>query len=345
MCKLNDQMIHISIIIPTYNRAGFILETLDSLRLQSNPNWECILVDDHSTDETAEFVQEYIGKYPQLSIKFLKNTRKKGAQGARNTGIEHASGNYLMFLDSDDLLLPFAIESRIQVVTQNPGFDYYCFKTKVLNPDGSTQLKYHLQENHEDDIVRFLKFKNPWHTMGCLLKNEIVQELGVWDENLLRFQDCEYYLRLVLKTKLRAFKARDIEPDNLFRANYGSESITSSKKFDEQSQLSLLHFMTKVQGLLVEQGAFKKYSEDYLYLVLYVYTIYLMPFGKLPSKFAAFYDKILMDIGVNAYLRSIYQYYFKYRGSEAVSKNIFLKASFKLIPKIFRLSKDPLPLW
>lgn len=101
----------VSIIIPSYNRSYLIKETLLSVVSQTYRNWECIVVDDGSTDSTTLVVQEFIDQ--DIRFKYFTNQRKKGAQGARNTGILKSKGEWICFLDSDDYLLDNSIKDRI----------------------------------------------------------------------------------------------------------------------------------------------------------------------------------------------------------------------------------------
>lgn len=105
-------MINISIIIPTYNREQLIKDTLHSVEAQSSSEWECIVVDDGSTDKTFDVVNEFVHR--DSRFKYLKNQRTKGAQGARNTGIIASKGEWICFLDSDDHLLENSLKDRIE---------------------------------------------------------------------------------------------------------------------------------------------------------------------------------------------------------------------------------------
>ena len=92
----------ISIIIPTYNRASLLSRTLNSIKSQTSSNWECIVVDDSSTDNTKEVVDGLVACDSRFS--YLRNTHQKGAQGARNTGLEHAKSEWVVFFDSDNIM-------------------------------------------------------------------------------------------------------------------------------------------------------------------------------------------------------------------------------------------------
>ena len=103
----------VSIIIPTFNRAHLIVETLDSVLAQTYSNWECIVVDDGSTDGTREMLEAF----PQVIYHYQSNA---GVCTARNKGAEIATGDWLIFLDSDDELLPSALADFSKAIGEKP---------------------------------------------------------------------------------------------------------------------------------------------------------------------------------------------------------------------------------
>lgn len=100
----------VTIIVPVYNGAGYIIETLKSVKEQVYKLWECIIVDDGSTDDTAMLVKQFIASDKRF---VYINQSNKGLSGARNTGLEHAKGDFIQFLDADDVLLPLKIEKQM----------------------------------------------------------------------------------------------------------------------------------------------------------------------------------------------------------------------------------------
>ena len=111
----------ISIIIPTYNRAHLINETLDSILTQTYGDWECIIVDDGSTDDTETVVSDYIQANPNQIFKYMP-IANAGSSNARNLGIMQAKGIYLQFLDADDLWFEDFIENSIDTIKQTNVF-------------------------------------------------------------------------------------------------------------------------------------------------------------------------------------------------------------------------------
>jgi len=112
----------VSIILPTYNRARFLPEAIDSIRAQTFADWELIVVDDGSTDETGEVVRTLAENIPQ-SIRYV-HQENRGAYGARNTGLELANGPYVAFFDSDDRWMPHHLERCVSALERNPDVDW-----------------------------------------------------------------------------------------------------------------------------------------------------------------------------------------------------------------------------
>ncbi len=104
----------ISVIVPVYNGAAFITETLESLRSQTYSNWECIVVDDGSTDDTAVVVKRWIASDLRFAYVYQAN---KGLSGARNSGLTRANGQFIQFLDADDVVLPEKFGKQIAALS------------------------------------------------------------------------------------------------------------------------------------------------------------------------------------------------------------------------------------
>lgn len=106
----------VSIIMPSYNTGRFIRETIESVLAQTYTNWELIIVDDCSTDDTDEVVKEFL---EDERIHYLKNDKNSGAAVSRNRALREAKGKWIAFLDSDDLWLPEKLEKQISFMEAN----------------------------------------------------------------------------------------------------------------------------------------------------------------------------------------------------------------------------------
>ena len=129
----------VSIIIPTYNRAHLIGETLDSVLAQTYQNWECLVVDDGSTDGTKSVISQYITNDGR--IKFFKRpeNKPKGANACRNIGLNEAQGKYIVFFDSDDLMYIDFIEKQAKTLKDNEELDFCANFSSFFNVNGETE--------------------------------------------------------------------------------------------------------------------------------------------------------------------------------------------------------------
>lgn len=181
----------ISIIIPTYNRAGIIGKTIESFISQIYSDWEMLVVDDHSNDNTKEVIEQYHQR--DSRIHYLLNERKKGAQGARNTGILHAKSDWVVLFDSDDYVYPNflstlvgAIDDKTDVVT--------CY-AELKSVDG-TETKL-MQWGGEGNIeLGLLTGENYVNFDDCLFRKEKLFEIGLLDEDCPRYQEFDTHIRL-----------------------------------------------------------------------------------------------------------------------------------------------------
>ncbi|SFF18299.1 glycosyltransferase [Thermoflexibacter ruber] len=182
----------VSIIIPCYNRANLIGATLESVIGQTYQNWECIVVDDYSTDQSRETIQAYCAK--DTRVKYLLNHRKKGAQGARNTGILESKGKYIQFFDSDDVMLPQLIEALYAHIFQSNADIVTCF-SYVVDENGKEIGKF--EWVNKGNILEGLLNGNNYVDYNCaLIKKELLLKIGLTDEYCPSFQEWDTHIRL-----------------------------------------------------------------------------------------------------------------------------------------------------
>lgn len=135
MVKMDDL---VSIVMPSYNTAKYIAETVQSVLAQTYQNWELIIVDDCSTDDTNEVVKPFLR---DSRIRYLKNEKNSGAAVSRNRALREAKGKWIAFLDSDDLWMPEKLEKQIAFMKENGyHFSYtdYMEIDEASRPNGKT---------------------------------------------------------------------------------------------------------------------------------------------------------------------------------------------------------------
>jgi len=121
----------VSVIIPSYNLGKYLPETLDSVLAQTFTDWECIVVDDCSPDGSAAIVEEYHSR--DSRFKLIRQPVNMGVSAARNTGMETASGSYILFLDADDLILPDYMADAVKALGDDPSLTVVYGRTEKFN--------------------------------------------------------------------------------------------------------------------------------------------------------------------------------------------------------------------
>lgn len=180
----------ISVVIPTYNRAHLLPKAVKSVMAQTLQPLEIIIVDDLSTDNTKEVVESFQNE----KIKYVVNSRTKGANGARNTGILMAKGEYIAFQDSDDIWLPDKLEKQVQFIKNHPETDM-CFCSLKLESFSRVVPKRKVGQN---EIYPLLKRGNFISTQTIFIRTDIAKKI-LFDEKLKRFQDWDFCLRVAEK--------------------------------------------------------------------------------------------------------------------------------------------------
>lgn len=195
----------ISIIIPTFNREKLLTETLNSIKNQTYANWECLIVDDHSTDLSVEVVNDFVNKDGRFQCFSRPDDKLKGANSCRNFGLEKASGDYLMFFDSDDLLKENCLENRIAEFGKNPNCDMLIFSMGIFDHQTKPQIydqRKVINLNIKETINEFVFSKTlPWNVCRPIFKTNFIKNKIAFNEKIHNFQDNEFNMRVLYHLK------------------------------------------------------------------------------------------------------------------------------------------------
>jgi glycosyltransferase involved in cell wall biosynthesis len=184
----------VSIIIPTYNRASLIATALDSVLAQTYRPIEIVIVDDGSSDNTREVVNEWALKADaRLAVRYFHQANQGGCT-ARNRGLRESRGEFINFLDSDDRLLPEALQRKVDCLRSSPA--PYCYARGERVDDEGRPLGQHGRPWTAYGGQFFLVYH--FDTNGPLIRRELCQQIGPWDESLRGCQEEEYFARLKL---------------------------------------------------------------------------------------------------------------------------------------------------
>jgi len=182
----------VSVIIPCYNAGRFLLETVESVFQQTINDYEIILVDDGSEDNTPQIIESFGAKVRTIS------GPNHGVSAARNLGTQLAQGEYIQYLDADDLLPPHALERRVQaLVSSGADIAYSDWQRLEESPSGNFQLgdiiARRIEDIHVDqEIAIFTSFWAP--PAALLYRLSIVNKIGGWNENFPVIEDARFLL-------------------------------------------------------------------------------------------------------------------------------------------------------
>lgn len=193
----------ISVIIPCHNYGRFVGEAIDSVKQQTYPNWEIILVDDGSVDDTRAVVARYCAADPRIKYYYQP---QKGVSAARNTGFGLASGEYLQLLDADDLLAPGKFAGQLAIFAEHPSAalvygDTYSFReTTELAAGQQTKFTLHKapMSGAGTELALHMVYDNIFLPSGPLFKKSVLQASHGFNPSIVAFEDWEFWYKAVL---------------------------------------------------------------------------------------------------------------------------------------------------
>lgn len=252
----------VSIIIPTYNRADLIGETLDSVLTQNYSNWECIVVDDGSADNTAAVLEKYLAKDSRFKYFERPKNRLKGGNAARNYGFEVSRGKYVQWFDSDDIMFPDYLQKRMKIFDNYPD-THAVFCAFTYFDENGVQNRV-ANKSFNGNIIEELKDKRiSFSPLSYILKKEILNNIR-FDEKLRRAQDLDFFFRVF--TTLKNINIRHTS-EVLFKVRKHHNAISSK---EDKSGLKLnsrfivnsriLNYFNKIQ----HEKAIYKYKKQCL---------------------------------------------------------------------------------
>lgn len=229
----------VSIIIPTYNRAHLIGETLDSILAQTYQNWECIVVDDGSTDNTNTIVAEYSKKDSRFQYFSRPTDKPRGANACRNYGFEKSKGDYIQWFDSDDLMHTEKLQiKKGYALAQNAAIvvDTHTKEDRIFLNDTPRVEVF----ESADFYVDFILGKKPVITNDVMVRRSVIGKLR-YDENLHKAQEYEFFTRLFEQELKYCFV--DL-PLTTYREGHDSISKNTSK--GNSAQVESLIYLSKL---------------------------------------------------------------------------------------------------
>lgn len=291
--------IMVSIIVPTFNRSDFLEQTLISVKNQTFQNWECIVVDDGSTDDTASLVKEFSDNDERFKYYLRDDDHPKGACGARNYGFIKSSGKYIQWLDDDDLLSENKLEFQVTRLEENNDRSYLTTCDWDVYWGGKTFEAHNVITKDEvlqtEDFFESLVKKETFVPPNAFLTpRKLAIQAGPWNTHLFINQDAEYFTRIFLVSD-GLVNTPDCHV--LYRIHDG-ERISSS--FNSENLASLIYGYRLIQAHLNLKGLTAR-----KFLKWKLRKLFLM-FGKSDKEVIAINKSLFLENGIYP---SRYRYY------------------------------------
>jgi glycosyltransferase involved in cell wall biosynthesis len=191
-----NQPSQISVIVPAYNVQNYIAEALFSLQQQSFKAFEVLVVDDGSTDRTAEIVRSFCERDPRFRLLQKANG---GLSSARNHGIRHAQTEYIALLDADDRYEPEKLAAHLAILESHPDVGVAYSASKAIRDDGGATFMQLSGKPIYADPLKSLLCKNfVGHGSNAVFRRCIVEQVGYFDETLKSSEDVDYWIRIAI---------------------------------------------------------------------------------------------------------------------------------------------------
>jgi len=182
----------VSVVIPCYNQARFLGEAIESVLSQTYADFEVIVVDDGSTDDTAGVASSYAAEDARVRLISQEN---RGLAGARNRGLAEAGGEYVVFLDSDDRLLAGALEVGVRELASHPQCAFVSGRCRFIAADGSPILRLEQESVEGDPHVELLR-AGPILVPAVTYRRSVFEVVGGFDESYEAAEDYAFYYRV-----------------------------------------------------------------------------------------------------------------------------------------------------
>lgn len=318
--------IKFSIIIPCYNIEKYISKTLESVLKQTFQDFEIILINDGSKDNTGKILDDYSKKDKRIKVIHKGN---EGVSEARNVGIRNATGEYIYFLDGDDLIENTLLE-RANEVFKNDKIEIFSFGFNMVYKDGKIKRRYSEEEynsqiiNSKEFLSLFFNKKVGQHMCSFIVKKDIIKNKIFFTKGLERGEDLEFQIKMLLK---------DV---NLFYDKTSFFKYVSRKGSVVQSKvkLNIFNFLEVLEKFRKEIKNEKlKKDLEYFFITYYFYSIKEMAIKGYTEET---YNQAILILKKYEYILNALNFSFSMNYFKMKILIVMYEISFKLLIKILK---------
>ena len=254
----------ISIIIPVFNRAKLLPETLDSVLRQIYSEWECILVDDGSNDNTIEVIEQYAQKDNRFKLYIRPEGYLPGGNGARNYGFDVSNGAFVHWFDSDDIMKEKFLSEKIKALDNCPECQSVIARNAFFEGDKILGERFNFVKQYPEFYENTITVRLPVWTPSIMFRKSLLVQMDErFDESLKRLQEYEFFSRIFVRHPHRSALLN--ETLCLIRIH---ENTISSAFYDAQTaEMYNSHYDAnqKIIRLLMNENKFTKNLENFFY--------------------------------------------------------------------------------
>jgi glycosyltransferase involved in cell wall biosynthesis len=319
---MNAECSLVSILIPCYNSESYLTETLDSCLGQSHKNIEIIVVDDGSSDNSLSIAKEYASAHPNVKVFSQEN---RGAPAARNLAFTHAKGDYIQYLDADDILGRDKLSSQMAALEGEDGNTVVFGPCSMFEDSLDRSVPYDIPVNRSyDDPKKFLL--DLWSSATMVLPHtwlvhrSLIERAGPWDETLLKNQDGAFFARVVYNASKVIYEAKAL----VYYRTHNQASVSRKKAY--RSEASRLNSFDVYENLfkdrLDDPEVRKALAVVYSYFIFDNYPLYHDLIEKAREKIGTFgyREPINVNIGLYRKLAPVLGIYGAVRFHKALSR-------------------------
>lgn len=229
----------LTVVIPVRNRQSLVMRTLESVAAQTSKEFQLIVVDNGSTDRTAETVGKWADEMKGIIDVQLIDEPQPGAARARNRGLQAVVTPYVTFFDSDDEMRPNFISNILETIQRHPDADLVRWAVSIIDPDGWMKIK----DQHFHDELQLHLLHGTLSTVRYAAKTDLIRSIGGWNEKLSTFDDLELGIRLLVSDpqimKINGEPTVAIHPteDSISGTRFTDRYEAISRAFDEINQI------------------------------------------------------------------------------------------------------------
>lgn len=247
-----NQNIAVSIVIPSYNTSEMLKKMVNSIVAQTYKNWELLVIDDGSKDNTLEMMSSFTD--PRIKT-IPRDRQPKGGQTCRNTGLERSVGEYIIFFDSDDLISPNCLQQRVDYLDKHPELDFAVFPAVTFSDENridTSKSSYGINKGI-DTLTAVLTTNYQYTVWTNIYRRDALLKAGIiWDEKVKVYQDFDFNLAVALASLKYDF-APNAEPDYYYRIDYSKNSVCSNVLSEEKNE-STCYLFKKTLDLLSKRN-------------------------------------------------------------------------------------------